>query len=323
MEHPSDHLKDNEYLIKSATEKRAALFKDSETDCFRIFNSDGDGIDGLTIDYYAGYILIQYFNRPAEDRVSDILPLLIRSVPVPVIGVLSKNRMPVQRDETPEDKWESRLIEGTYPGDDIVVVQNGTKARVDLLHGQNTGIFLDMREIRERLRSVYTAGDMTRMLNLFSYTALFSVHALKNGVESAVNVDLSKGVLNRARINYSINGLKVDERDFIYGDAVEWMKRLHKNRVKFDFVVFDPPTFARNKKKNFSVKKDYHDALRRVELLLDGGFVLTSINSYTVSESEYRSFHPSDWELLMFSNESSDFVNKGNPYLKAGLWKIN
>jgi len=323
MVHPSDKSKkDDTYLFSSAIEKRRMHFEDSETDCFRIFNTSGDGIDGLTVDYYAGYILLQYFTKSAESVISKILPEIMNLLPVPIKAILSKNRMTPSRGEIPDEQWKSVILEGDYPTDGIVVVQNGVRARVDLVNGQNTGIFLDMREIRDKLAQFYKSESLNKMLNLFSYTALFSAHALKNGVNSAVNIDLSRGVLNRAKINYELNGLKVDQRDFIYGDALDWTKQLSKKGVFFDFAVFDPPTFARNKKKNFSVKKDYTDSLQRVELLIDKGFILTSINSYTVTEQEYRSYHPDNWELLMFGNESSDFVYSGSPYLKVGLWKI-
>ena len=220
------------------------------------------------------------------------------------------------------DQWKSRIIEGEYDPNGVVVLQNGVKARVDLITGQNTGIFLDMREIREELSSFYKSESIKRALNLFSYTAIFSVHALKNGADSAINIDLSKNVLNRAKINYQLNDLRVDERDFIYGDAVDWIKRLNKRDERFDFILFDPPTFARNKRGNFSVKKNYFDSLESIKSLAKDRFILTSVNSYSVTEEEYRSFHPSEWKLLMLRNESSDFVYKGNPYLKAGLWKI-
>ena len=320
---PSDILnKKIPYLLISAIERRSLLFKNPETDCFRIFNAAGDGIDGLTIDYYAGYILLQYFNAGAGDIINKVVSELIKVIPVSIKAILCKNRMTPARDEIPDEIWKSVIIEGDYPSDGIVVLQNGIKARVDLVNGQNTGIFLDMREIRDKLALFYKSEPVKRMLNLFSYTALFSVHALKNGVGSAVNIDLSRGVLNRAKVNYRLNDFKVDERDFIYGDALDWAKQLSKKNISFDYAVFDPPTFARNKKKNFSVKKDYSDSLQRVELLINNGFILTSINSYTVTEQEYRSYHPAAWELLMFSNESSDFVYSDNPYLKAGLWKI-
>jgi 23S rRNA (cytosine1962-C5)-methyltransferase len=320
MELHSDNYSDPEYLINAAIEKRAPLFKNENTNCFRIFNSSGDGFDGLIIDLYAGYILIQYFNKAAQSIVNRIPQILIKILPVKIKAILSKNRM-LNSDKS-VDQWKSSILEGVYDSDDAVVVQNGVKARVDLINGQNTGIFLDMRDVRDKLASFYKSESIKRMLNLFSYTAIFSVHGLKNGIDSSINIDLSKAVLNRAKINYQLNDLKVDERDFVYGDAIDWIKRLCKKREIFDFIVFDPPTFARNKKGNFSVKKNYLDSLESIKPIAGDRFILTSINSYSVSEDEYKSFHPVQWKLLMLENESSDFVYKDNHYLKVGLWKI-
>lgn len=313
-------------LLKTAVEKRMHLFSDPRTDCFRLFNGDGDGIDGLTVDYYAGHILVQYFNDFALNSMESIIRIIISQsdmAPFQVISILSKDRRVQTGNADRNSVWRSRIIEGKYDEDEGVIVrQNGTLAKVDLVNGQNTGIFLDMREIRGQLEGFYPGSGISSMINLFCYTGLFSVHALMNGVSNAVNVDLSKGVLRRAIINYELNGLNVDDRDFLYGDSMEWIRMLSRKNTVFDFGVFDPPTFARNRKKNFSVRKDYQDSLKKLEKLIPEGYVLTSINSYSVSETEYRSCHPAKWELLMFGNESADFVNRGNTYLKTGLWKI-
>lgn len=320
---PADNY---ESLLKSAVEKRTVLFSDSRTDCFRLFNGDGDGVDGLTIDYYAGHILVQYFNDPVLSRLDSIIKCItsISGNNLPKLqSLLIKDRRVIASPVDRNSLWKSRIVDGNYNQDGGVVVrQNGTLAEVDLINGQNTGIFLDMREIRGKLEGFYPESGIKSMINLFSYTGLFSAHALMNGVSHAVNVDLSKGVLKRARINYGLNSLAVDDRDFLYGDSMEWIKIFAKKGESFSFGVFDPPTFARNKKRNFSVRKDYYDSLKKLEKIIPGGYVLTSINSYSVSLAEYKSCHPENWELLMFGNESADFVNRGNPYLKAGLWKI-
>ena len=311
-------------LFSKAIEGRLSLFDSSETDCFRLFNADGDGFDGITADYYSGYVLLQYFNAEAEENLKDALngaSSVYSSIPGGIRGILVKNRMNISgRDYN--DARRSEIVEGKYPDEGIIVSQNGIKARADLLYGQSTGVFLDMREIRSLLPEYYREYKIKSMLNLFCYTGLFSVHALASGIDSAVNVDLAKSVLARARDNYSLNNFSCDDRDFIYGDAIEWIKLFYKKKKHFDFAVFDPPTFARNRKKQFSVKRDYPSSLESLDkIIVNGGLILTSVNSYSVSEKEYKSYHPGSWQLLMFGNESADFVNRGNPYLKVGLWK--
>ncbi len=311
-------------LFSMAIEKRTSLFESSDTNCFRLFNAEGDGLDGITADFYSGYILIQYFNQNVEGNLKAAISAALsvyKSVPGGLKGLLVKNRMNISGNDYTEAR-RSEIIEGTYSEEGIIVLQNNIKAYADLINGQNTGVFLDMREIRSRLPEFYKEYGVKKMLNLFCYTALFSVHAIANSAGSAVNVDLSKSVLVRARENYRINNLHCDDRDFIYGDAIEWIKMFNKKKEFFDFAVFDPPTFARNRKKQFSVKRDYRNSLEFLDkIIAREGLILSSVNSYSVSEKEYRSFHPEQWQLLMFGNESADFVNKGNPYLKVGLWK--
>lgn len=313
-----------ENIFSRALELRSALFNLPETDCFRVFNAEGDGFDGLTADFYDGYILLQYFNRIAEENIKSIIKAassVYNTIPGGIKAILLKNRMNIAGNDYSEAR-RSEIVEGVYPEDGIIVLQNGIKAYADLVHGQSTGVFLDMREIRSLLPGFYKDHEVKTMLNLFCYTGLFSVHALFSGVDSAINVDLSRGVLLKARDNYRLNGLECDDRDFIYGDAIEWIRLFNKKKQIFDFAVFDPPTFARNRKKQFSVKRDYHTSLAKLDFSIRrGGLILTSVNSYSVSEKEYRSYHPDSWQLLMFANESSDFNNRGNPYLKAGLWK--
>jgi len=313
--------------LKRAFSGREALFVDNTTSCFRLFNGPGDGIDGLTIDFYAEYILIQYFNTDVlaliESRQLDPDGILECLAPfgVRIRGILLKNRLALKGDLDYGEIRKSLLLYGQMPPDEYVVKQNGSLCQVDLVEGQSTGIFLDMREIRHDLESFYREYSPSAMLNLFCYTALFSVHALCNGVSSAVNVDLSRAVLERARKNYILNGLHVDDRDFIYGDASEWVRQFTKKKREFAFVVVDPPTFSRNRQKTFSVKQHYIPLLQSLENIVPDGYVLTSINSYTVSYDEYRSYHPHGWEPLFIGHESSDFPESRNNYLKVGLWK--
>ena len=308
------------HLIR-ALGKREKLFGDPETNCFRILNGEGDGIPGLVIDWYGEYILIQYYHPLLSDLTGEIIRAIAGTrFPAPPRGILLKSRVKPADTRDISAAMKSVVIEGSEPPEGYAVRQNGVLAGVDLMRGQSTGIFLDMREIRERLVRYYNPAGI--MLNLFSYTALFSVHAVAHGVMGAVNVDLSKAVLERAKANYRLNGLRVDERDFVYGDSLDWIRRFRKKGKTFSIAVFDPPTFSRNRRRTFSSKKNYRDSLAMLSDLVAGGYALTSVNSYSISREEYLSYHPAEWRLEFFANESADFTHTGNPYLKAGLWKI-
>ena len=308
-------------VLARAYEKRASFFGDGDTTCFRLVNGAGDGLDGFCVDWYDGFVLIQQYRDLGERELTcviaafrDSLPLL----PLPVRGLLFKRRPAPASGDTAAAR--SVLLEGEYPPSTFIVRQNGVRAAVDLIHGVNTGIFLDMREVRARLACYI--GSMDAMLNLFCYTGLFSVHALVNGASSAVNVDLSKPALVRAKANYELNGLRVDDRDFIRGDAVAWVRRFVKKGAHFSIAVFDPPTFARNKRRTFSTKRNYRESLALLDACAAEGHVLTSVNARSISTEEYRSFHPSWWRPEFIMHEPSDFPIADVPYLKVGLWRV-
>jgi len=308
-------------VLARAYEKRASLFGDGDTTCFRLVNSAGDGLDGICVDWYDGFVLIQLYRDLGERELKCVIAAFRDSLsllPLPARGLLLKRRPASASGDAAAVR--SVLIEGEYPPPSFIVRQNGVRAVVDLIHGLNTGIFLDMREVRARLSSYI--GSTDAMLNLFCYTGLFSVHALVHGASSAVNVDLSKTALSRAKTNYGLNGLRVDDRDFIRGDAIAWARRFMKKGLPFTIAVFDPPTFARNKSRTFSTKRNYRESLAVLDACVSEGHVLTSVNTRSIPTDEYRSFHPSWWRPEFIMHEPSDFPIADIPYLKVGLWRV-
>ncbi|HEY1407024.1 MAG TPA: class I SAM-dependent methyltransferase [Spirochaetota bacterium] len=306
-------------IIDNAFRRRDSLSSESLTNVYRLFNSEGDGLTGLAIDRYNEFILLQIFDEDLASEhaaVSDAVVELIGSLPFVVKGVLYKRRDEIA---SAQREYLSDLVWGDLPSTPYTVIQSGVLVQVNLREGLNTGLFLDMRQVREKLSGYYDQLDS--VLNLFCYTGIFSVHAIKGGVKHCTNVDISKTVLRRAKENYALNDISFDNRDFVAEDSGEYLKRLASRRKKFDLVVFDPPTFARNRNRTFSVKTDYPDYLQRIEQV-SGKYVLSVINTYTVSDSEYISFHPRKWKMIEMMHESDDFPPGKDFYLKTGLWRI-
>jgi 23S rRNA (cytosine1962-C5)-methyltransferase len=157
-----------ESLIMEGVEKRLQLFDSPETDCFRLINGAGDGLDGITVDRFGSYILVQVFD-PSLIEEKDDTPVLKRRYrdalnaaagrfPCEVKGLLLKNREKLKGGRDFVSERRSGLIDGNYPPDDFTVIQNGVTVKVDLVEGQSTGIFLDMREIRDLLAE-FTANE--------------------------------------------------------------------------------------------------------------------------------------------------------------------
>ncbi len=134
---------------------------------------------------------------------------------------------------------------------DVEVVEGGVHYVVRPAAGLSVGLFLDMREVRSWLHS-HTAGRS--VLNVFAYTCAFGVCAALGGAARVVNIDVSRRYLDWGQLNYRINALAADPRDFIYGDAFDWLDRFRRRSTSFDVVVIDPPSFSSTP---FSVSRDY------------------------------------------------------------------
>src|SRR4051812_29572962 len=52
-----------EKTLKAGFSQREFFYKSAETTAFRVFNGEGDGIGGLTIDYFDGYYLITWYSK--------------------------------------------------------------------------------------------------------------------------------------------------------------------------------------------------------------------------------------------------------------------
>lgn len=305
--------------MKKAHEKRLSFICPQSDNCYRIINAEGDGIDGVTVDLYGEWILIQFFSEAAEHTARIIAPMCNTVFEgINPSGILLKDR--TKSSGADSGNYTSELVAGQYPPEEHTVLHNGIRAQVDLVNAQNTGIFMDMRNVRDRLVDVYHECAGAKILNLFSYTSLFSVHAIVHGMGSAENVDLSNGVLERAKANYKLNNLIPDDRDFIRYDSIAFLKQAVRKKLKYDLVIIDPPTFSRNKNSSFSVQRDM-DTLLSYAGEISTRYVISAVNCYKVSLAQYRSFHPESWKNIFVEEQSPDFSGAFS-YLKAGLWKI-
>jgi 23S rRNA (cytosine1962-C5)-methyltransferase len=117
------------------------------------------------------------------------------------------------------------------------------------------------------------------VLNTFAYTCGFGVVARLGGATRAVNVDLSRRVLDWGEQNLRHNGLTPDRHDFVAGDTFEWLARFARKGEAFDLVVLDPPGFSGAGKRRFSAQRDYHLLVEAAEpLLAPGGLLLAMCN---------------------------------------------
>jgi 23S rRNA (cytosine1962-C5)-methyltransferase len=169
-------------------------------------------------------------------------------------------------------------IAGEAAPAELVVEENGMRIAVNLADGLSTGLFVDQRDNRERMRQ-WAAGG--RMLNLFSYTCSFSVAAALGGATETVSVDLSGRALERGRRNFELNGLEQSGHKFFKEDAIKWLARAGRRGERFRAIVLDPPSFSTVGKGTFSVEKRYGEVAALALALLEPGGRLLAVTNHT------------------------------------------
>jgi 23S rRNA (cytosine1962-C5)-methyltransferase len=173
-----------------------------------------------------------------------------------------------------EGPAETRLMAGSVP-DPHVVSEDGARFRVQLLKGQNHGLFLDMAEGRRWLRALAAARPLRKVLNLFAYTCAFSVVARLAGARQVVNMDMSHAALTIGQQNHQLNGITGGASFLAHDIFSSWGKITRGG--PYDLVILDPPSYQKG---SFVATKDYARLVRRLpDLLVPGGHALVCLNA--------------------------------------------
>lgn len=269
--------------IQKAFAMRSRLFSDEKTNAFRLFNGEGDGIGGLTIDFYAEYGVITYYSEGIYSMKEWVIEAVKRTYPF--IGLYEKKRFAQKGTYVEDDDF----VEGEQAPEPLLIMENGIKYAVYLNDGPMTGIFLDQREVRKRINEDY-AKDKT-VLNTFSYTGAFSVAAATGGAVQTTSVDLASRSKERTIEQFSVNGLDLEQQRIHVMDVFEYFKYAQKKQLLFDLVVIDPPSFARSKKQSFSVAKDYPALLKQAIAITEkNGVIIASTNNSVLGMRKFKTF---------------------------------
>jgi len=206
---------------------------------------------------------------------------------------------------------------------ELAVLEDGVRYLVRPDAGLSVGLFLDMRAVRGWLRT--NAGDR-RVLNLFAYTCSFGVNAALGGASRVLNLDVSRGYLDWGKANYRLNALAVDDRDFVYGDAFDWLGRFARRGERFDLVVVDPPSFSSTP---FSVTRDYPRLVEAAaRTVAPAGMLLAATNHADTSDDRFDAWLQNGLTLAgrygqvvqRWHEPPLDFPlapGRGHPYLKV------
>lgn len=276
---------DFNFFVRAFTtiiKKKEHFFNMEHTNAFRLFNGEGDGIGGLIIDYYAGYLVLNWYSEGIFSFKDVILEAL--DTAIDYIGIYEKKRFQ-QVGEYIED---NDFVKGEKAPEPLIIKENHIQYAVYLNDGAMVGIFLDQREVRRLIRDKY-AADKT-ILNAFSYTGAFSVAAALGGA-TTVSIDLAKRSLEKTQEQFEVNGLNPDEHFIRIMDVFDYFKYAKRKELQFDLIVLDPPSFARSKKRVFSTSKDYPMLIQEAaKITVDGGYIVASTNNASFDMKKFKEF---------------------------------
>ncbi|WP_394557720.1 class I SAM-dependent rRNA methyltransferase [Priestia aryabhattai] len=269
--------------IQRAIASRHDFYASEDTTAFRVFNSEGDGIGGLIIDYYDGYYVTSWYSEGIYQFKEYVIEAL-KSAPN-FKGLYQKKRFNVKGQYIEENDFVVG-DKGEFP---LIVRENGIRFAVYLNDGAMVGVFLDQRDVRKTIRDKYAKGKT--VLNMFSYTGAFSVAAALGGAAKTTSVDLANRSLAKTIEQFSVNGIDHEAQDIIVEDVFKYFKYAVKKNMTFDLVVLDPPSFAKSKKHTFSAAKDYKDLLKEaIALTKPNGVIVASTNASNFDMKKFHSF---------------------------------
>ncbi|RXF36493.1 class I SAM-dependent rRNA methyltransferase [Enterococcus faecalis] len=267
-------------LFEISREKRTSFEKDSLTTAYRLFNGEGDGIGGVIIDRYADYAVFSWYNETLYQKKAELLTAF-RTVYPDIIGAYEKIRF------STKDLPESQFLYGEQAPEPLLVTENGVQFATYLNEGLMTGIFLDQKEVRGRLVDGFAVGKT--VLNMFSYTGAFSVASAMGGAVATTSVDLAKRSLPKTTEQFEVNHLNLAAQKIIVMDVFDYFKYASRKGLSYDMIILDPPSFARNKKKVFSVAKNYGELVKdSIDILTDKGTLIASTNAANLSLAKYQ-----------------------------------
>jgi 23S rRNA (cytosine1962-C5)-methyltransferase len=275
-----------ERLLRQAADLRYGIATLASTTAFRLANADGDGLAGVSVDVYGDYLVVSLSSPEAVAAREAILDAAFALGATGVyVKVRPKDASHLQAARRQE--LAPRLAERGMSADEALIVHElGLPFEVHLGQGLSTGIFVDQRENRRRVRQM---AKGLRVLNLFAYTGAFAVAAAAGGAAATTSIDISAGAMAWARHNLDAIGADPAAHRLVEADVLGWL-RSHQGEP-FDLVIVDPPSFATTKKGVFSAENQYRElAALSAGVVAPGGRMLACTNHRGIVRAKFRRY---------------------------------
>ncbi len=321
--------------VQAAWDLRRQAVLTDDTTCCRLLHGENDGVPGVRVDLW-GEVATVVLDGPALAPLLDPLARALRSIVGVTSGFLCYR--PDSRDEVDVSRF--RPLPGRLWGElaedaEIEVLEAGLPLGVRPGDGPDTGVYMDMRDVRAWLRP-HLGGR--RVVNLFSYTGAFSTAALAAGAAHVTTVDLSGPYLARAADNLArleaIQPGVSDRHDLVEDDAFRALDRIRRSEAPVDVVICDPPSFSHGPAGTWSAVSDTPRLVAAcARVLAPGGWLVFASNHGQTSPRKFRgAVHDG---LRKAKREAVELTFLGTPpdfpaavtfpeahYLKVGVWRL-
>ncbi|MFP2962076.1 class I SAM-dependent rRNA methyltransferase [Myxococcus sp. 1LA] len=244
---------------------------------YRLVHGEADGLPGLVVDRYGDFLSAQFLVPAMEQRKALIADLL--EAQFKPRGIINRSDVGVRNLEglIPE----KGVLRGERPGP-VSFDEGLVKMRADLLEGQKTGAFLDQRE-NHVMAAHYAHGEA---LDCFSYVGGFALQ-LATRAKHVTAIEISEAASAQLRENAASN--KLGNLDVVVANAFDFLRDAVDDGKRFDTIVLDPPSFAKNKDAIPAAVRGYKEInLRAMQLLRPGGILISASCTYHVDEQGFE-----------------------------------
>ncbi len=302
--------------LKKNSKNLKKWLKNTGLECYRLYDADMPEYS-VAVDIYPPNAVVQEYAPPktidpvaAAGRLREALSAVSAYLELPEKSVILKQRKRQKGSSQYTKKDENR-----YGSQKLIIKEHGLKFLIDLNNYLDTGIFLDSRPLRMRIREL---ADGKTFLNLFCYTGTASVYAAAGGAYATTSVDTSRTYLDWAEENMKLNKFDSGNHSFVREDCMKW---LESSIGEYDLIFLDPPTFSNSKDRDdiFDIQRDHVNLIRLTASRLSSDGTLIFCNNYRKFQMDEEL--SSDLDIKEISEQTIDPDFKRN-YRIHRSWKI-
>ncbi|MDQ3020811.1 MAG: class I SAM-dependent rRNA methyltransferase [Bacteroidota bacterium] len=279
-----DELIDKAFLFKRislANSLRKKFFP--SRDVYRLVNSESDLLPGLIIDKFENKFSIQIFSFGMNEYLEILKEILCENFKAVLVVEKNDNELRILEGL---EKSEGIIVDKLETNDKTFIVNiDDIKYKINLLHGQKTGFYLDQCENRVLLRKYM--NEKYKVLDLFCNEGGFALNAAYMNASETTAVDSSVHSIEAAKENAKLNNF--DNINFVCKDVFEYLNELFQTTERFDFIILDPPSFTKSKKNLFTALKGYHELnYKAMRLLKPNSMLFTFSCSHHINENHFE-----------------------------------